>query len=266
MDELQWGGHAGVSAVTLAGLGLDRSLQQVVGQHHGFKPQIAHYPATAEYFGGDAWHQERCAVLQALKDTFQMDLPSKLSETQVIAVSGLTSVADWIGSGPLFNDPSQTWEPRIAQAVHQAGYTAFKLKQHLTFSDIFGFDARPIQTKFIQATQQQGVYVLEAPMGIGKTEAALYAAYQMLDQAQATGIYFALPTQLTSNKIYDRFNHFLIQILEEDCVHRKALLLHGAAWQQTAQMGEEGLPGRSWFHAAKRGLLAPFAVGTLIKR
>lgn len=28
-------------------------------------------------------------------------------------------------------------------------------------------------------------------------------------------------------------------------------------------MGEEGQPGRSWFNHAKRGLLAPFAVGTL---
>jgi CRISPR-associated endonuclease/helicase Cas3 len=100
-------------------------------------------------------------------------------------------------------------------------------------------------------------------MGLGKTEAALYAAYQMLDGGQASGIYFALPTQLTSNKIHERFNAFLSRILAPDCPHRSALLLHGKAWLQQTDMGEEGRPGGAWFHQAKRGLLAPFAVGTI---
>ncbi|BBL35195.1 hypothetical protein Nstercoris_01457 [Nitrosomonas stercoris] len=100
-------------------------------------------------------------------------------------------------------------------------------------------------------------------MGLGKTEAALYAAYKLLEKEQAGGIYFALPTQLTSNKIYDRFNSFLKQILQQDCPHRKALLLHANAWLMETEMGEEGRPGGAWFNQSKRGLLAPFAVGTI---
>ncbi len=65
-------------------------------------------------------------------------------------------------------------------------------------------------------------------MGLGKTEAALYAAYKLLFSGQASGIYFALPTQLTSNKIFERFNLFLqgdkknglSGILADDCHHR----------------------------------------------
>src|SRR5690606_20205111 len=86
--------------------------------------------------------------------------------------------------------------------------------------------------------------------------------YQMLEKGQASGIYFALPTQLTSNKIFERFNQFLAQILDEECQHR-SLLLHANAWLFDTEMGEEGRPGGAWFNQAKRGLLAPFAVGTI---
>lgn len=99
-------------------------------------------------------------------------------------------------------------------------------------------------------------------MGMGKTEAALYAAYQMLTEEKATGIYFALPTQLTSNKIYDRFNAFLQQIVSTE-TPQHALLLHSGAWLMNTEMGEEASPGGAWFNHRKRGLLAPFAVGTI---
>src|SRR5690625_5144301 len=99
-------------------------------------------------------------------------------------------------------------------------------------------------------------------MGLGKTEAALYASYRMLESGQASGIYFALPTQLTSNKIYERFQCFLEAVLAGDCRHR-SLLLHANAWLLEKDMGEEGRPGGAWFNQSKRGLLAPFAVGTI---
>ena len=99
-------------------------------------------------------------------------------------------------------------------------------------------------------------------MGLGKTEAALFAAYRMLEAGRASGIYFALPTQLTSNKLFERFNAFLSQILAENCLHR-SLLLHSNDWLLDTEMGEEGRPGGAWFNHAKRGLLAPFAVGTI---
>ena len=102
-------------------------------------------------------------------------------------------------------------------------------------------------------------------MGMGKTEAALYAAYRMLEQGKAGGIYFALPTQLTSNKIHDRVNAFLSRILLQDSP-QAPLLLHGKAWLKTfseQEMGEDAAPGKPWFQSGKRGLLAPFAVGTI---
>src|SRR5690606_21154157 len=82
-----------------------------------------------------------------------------------------------------------------------------------------------------------------------------------LNLNHATGIYFALPTQLTSNMIYGRFNDFLQNILNNS--HQKSQLSHSNAWLVKTSMGEEGAVGGSWFDGNKRGLLAPYGVGTI---
>lgn len=260
--EKQWSGHAGVSQAAAKGMAAPKYLPEILGQHHGFSPQLAGRRAEAEQFGGAAWQAQRVALVDELKTRLGMDWPQIASAEQARLVAGLTSVADWIGSGQHFENPDEPWQGKIELALDEAGFIPPSYRQGLSFEQVFGFAPRPAQSQLIAAANQPGVYVLEAPMGLGKTEAALYAAYQMLEQGQACGIYFALPTQLTSNKIFERFNRFLEQVLAEDCRHR-SLLLHGAAWLVDTEMGEEGRPGGAWFNQSKRGLLAPFAVGTI---
>lgn len=204
----------------------------------------------------------RKTLINALQAEFDTPFPAPLSTTQIIALSGLTTVAEWIGSGTMF-DSSKNWQENITPALIQAGYEPFKLKPTLTFKNIFGFKARETQKTLIKACKKPGVYVLEAPMGIGKTEAALFCAYKMLNSKQATGIYFALPSPLVSQNIYERFNQFLTTVLAKNCPHRQALLAHGNAWLEETEMGEDGMPGNSWFNTSKRALLATFSLGTL---
>lgn len=260
--EKQWGGHAGVSQIAAKALGAPQWVPEILGQHHGFSPQLAGLRADSAVFGGESWQQERSALVNALKQRLKMSWPPIASAAQARLVAGLTSVADWIGSGQHFENPDQPWPEAIGRAVDEAGFVPFTCRAGLSFEQIFSFPPRSAQQQLIDAVSGPGTYVLEAPMGLGKTEAALYAAYQMLQAGAATGIYFALPTQLTSNKIQQRFNGFLAHILSPESRHR-SLLLHGKAWLQDTEMGEEGMPGGAWFHHAKRGLLAPFAVGTL---
>lgn len=260
--EREWGGHAGVSQVTAKALQAPKFVPEILGQHHGFSPNIATYKKDAECFGGSGWHQERIALTIELKKLLSSDWPQIASVPQARLVAGLTSVSDWIGSGRFFEDPQLPWKDNVKRALDEAGFVPPTYQRGLSFEQIFGFQPRPAQQQLLQAVTAPGVYVLEAPMGLGKTEAALYAAYRMLESGQASGIYFALPTQLTSNKIYERFNDFLSDVLAADCAHR-SLLLHGNAWLLDSEMGEEGRPGGAWFHHAKRGLLAPFAVGTI---
>ncbi|SEI65386.1 CRISPR-associated endonuclease/helicase Cas3 [Allopseudospirillum japonicum] len=265
--ESQWGGHAGVSQVTAEALQVPKYVAEILGQHHGFNPPVDDKRAGDEIFGGQSWQNERQKLVEALKAALHCDWPVFESAAQARVVAGLTSVADWIGSGAFFEDPHADWQPRIGQALTDAGFIRPKIIPRLSFAEVFDPEHKKMQPRqaqqvFFEQVQGPGVYILEAQMGMGKTEAALYAAYKLLAQGQATGIYFALPTQLTSNKIYDRFNAFLEQIVHPDTPNR-ALLLHSSAWLLDTEMGEEGRPGGAWFHHKKRGLLAPFAVGTL---
>ena len=261
------GGHATISQACLPN-SVPRFIPQILGRHHGVSQNGVGCP-NDEIYGGPEWQQNRMNLLANLKDCFGCDWPVIRDENQANALSGLTCVADWIGSGSLFDgvlpdgQPDTTpWQNLISEAVDRAGFVGFKVRQKLSFTDIFSFSQHEAQTKLIKAANRQGVYILEAPMGMGKTEAALYAAYQALTQGSATGIYFALPTQLTSDKIYDRMNSFLAKVLADDCKFR-SLLLHSSAWLRDTELGEEGMPGNGWFNSSKRGLLAPFAVGTI---
>lgn len=259
--ESSWGGHAGVSQATVQHLKLGNYIPEILGQHHGYSPNVTNL-ATDEVFGGPAWQQRREELVAGLKAALQTEFPAVTSDLQARVLAGFTTVSDWIGSGSLFDDPAEDWQPHIKQALDEAGFVQPTLKQDLSFADIFKWQAREVQQCFIEHVTHPGIYVLEAPMGLGKTEAALYAAYRMLETKQATGIYFALPTQLTSDKIHDRVGEFLKQILDDNSLHQQPLLLHGNAWLKT-ELGEEGNPGGSWFQASKRGILAPFAVGTI---
>ena len=262
--ERNWGGHAGTGFATLEYMikrlpdrRSYKNLPYIVGIHHGGCAKISNL-ACDEVFGGMIWNDERINLINNLKAFFKTDLPPINDELSAKLAAGLTVVSDWIGSGSLFDDPNEDWEDKINTALNSAGFRRISVKQGLSFSDIFGFEPRDAQKKLIEACCCPGIYVLEAPMGIGKTEAALYCAYKMLEKGLSRGIYFALPTQITSNKIYDRFRPFIEKISSE---REDARLVHSNALFY--EMGAEASPGQSWFSASKRGLLAPFAVGTI---
>ncbi len=257
------GGHAAVGRAVMAGRG--KYYAEIIGRHHGFTPAQTGSP-NDEIYGGPTWQKEREALIEKVKERLQTDWPQIQTENQADALSGLTCVADWIASGPQFDHAdanNSEIERQISCALVNAGFVAPRLVPGLSFEQVFGFQPHPAQTTFIEVVSDAGAYVLEAPMGMGKTEAALYAAYRALARHQSTGIYFALPTQLTSDKVYDRMNRFLEKILAPDCVHRTSLLLHGSAWLRQTDLGGDGQPGKSWFDSRKRGLLAPFSVGTI---
>ncbi len=261
--EKSWGGHAGVSLIAAQALGVPHLIPEILGQHHGYFPMVGCRSADSEVFGGAQWQQERSKLTLELQKKIGCDWPLIVSSEQARIVAGLTSVADWIGSGEFFEDPTIPWQESIKSALDSAGFIQPIFQSGLSFKEIFEFNPYEIQKKLIAQVSSPGVYFLEAPMGIGKTEAALFAAYQLASKGKARGIYFALPTQLTSNKIHERFSKFLQRILVPESDHQPLLLHSNAGLLQTAEYGEEGRPGGAWFNSAKRGLLAPFAVGTI---
>lgn len=254
------------SEVSEAALSIySEKIAKIAGRHHGYSSNNVG-DADAEKYGGISWKKLRDQLLEKLKNSFDIDFPIIETDIQADAISGLTCITDWISSGSFFENvkeedlKTKDFQKMIDTAIINAGYIKPIIKKGLSFNSLFGFDPWDIQLKLIDVVNDRGIYILEAPMGIGKTEAALYAAYKMLEQGLATGIYFALPTQLTSNRIFSRVKEFLSKILESD---QSPLLLHSDAWLQQTEIGKEGGPGGSWFNIPKRGLLAPFSIGTV---
>ncbi|MBO4829254.1 MAG: CRISPR-associated helicase Cas3' [Fibrobacter sp.] len=247
-----------------------KMLATIEGMHHGFKPNFSPVAENSDIYGGDNWTSLRHKLIENLKLSFPYSGSNNLNEwNQACVIGGFITVADWIASGGCFGNIQQNHSyskgdlKKIAhRAVHNAGFIPLSIKQDLQFKDIFGFSPRKIQSDLFESVSSPGVYVLEAPMGLGKTEAALYAAYKMLDKGLASGIYFGLPTQLTSNKIYERVQSFLEKIVGEESSYCLKLL-HSSAWLEEDSFGEDAKVGKSWFDSKKRGILAPFAVGTI---
>lgn len=239
---------------------------KIEGMHHGFRPCDSNsYPENC--YGGSGWTKARETLLCRLEEEFGRNRHDLRSWGEACVIGGLIVVSDWIASGGAFSGLKSPEKPssedirRMAdEAVREAGFRRLSIRRGLSFSEIFGFEPRKAQKTFFDSVSGPGVYILEAPMGMGKTEAALYAAYKVLGAGKACGIYFALPTQLTSNRIHGRVESFLRKILAEGCGSLR--LLHGSAWMERT-FGEDGDIGKSWFDGRKRGILAPFAVGTV---
>ena len=128
---------------------------------------------------------------------------------------------------------------------------------------------RPLQNaceSFFREIPPPGLLVIEAPMGEGKTEAAVYAGMQWIASFGLAGMYIALPTAATSNQMYDRISDFL----KMQNMQKQIRLLHGMAWlldEDTPEFvpSEEhsSVLEAAWFRSSRKGLLSPWAVGTV---
>jgi CRISPR-associated endonuclease/helicase Cas3 len=264
--------HGSVSQVCLESL-WGSEIGKVVGLHHGFTPNVGYLSDDThiDLYGGPLWARLRREFIRYVTDHF--DYPEDFSPClhnsyQAGVIAGLVTVADWIASGAFFDGKTIdiTNKNELAcfakHAVESAGFRGISYKRDLDFANIFSFQWNTLQKELQEIVQPQGgVYILEAPMGMGKTEAALYVAYTLLQTHKVRGIYFALPTRLTSDKIYERVLQFTEKIVSDG--NGVTTLLHSTAWLYQTELGADAAPGASWFTTAKRGILAPFAVGTI---
>lgn len=227
----------------------------------------------------EPWEDERRRLAEEIVSTLGA-LPTEAPDDAMAwLVAGLISVADWIGSDERFfsnaADHAVVARRLIARtALEEIGWSSPERRLGLGFSDLFPStpSANALQAAASGAVRQPGVYVIEGPMGFGKTEAALLAAYQLMSSGQAGGVYFALPTQITSNRIHLRVQAFVARMTAEEQAVR---LAHSASWlleddlprfrpaSPDAESRAQVRAGRSWFASSKRALLTPFGVGTI---
>jgi CRISPR-associated endonuclease/helicase Cas3 len=251
----------------------------IAGAHHGrmHKSDKLDKNSLARYV--DGWEKDRAEIIIALEQEFTAipQIALDTSDALTFWLMGLTSIADWIGSDESYFPIDKGLDSTVSQeaaklAIESIGFSQPQIIKNLTFKEIFGFSPNDMQTKTMAAITQPGIYVIEAPMGLGKTEAALACAYQLISNQQASGIYFALPTQLTSNRIHERVDEFVRTIAPDSPPTR---LAHANAWLEETyyqprpvrtlltEKNGDATTSRDWFASAKRALLANFGVGTV---
>lgn len=250
---------------------------KVIRMHHGATdaPSVAQYHAHHETLGGQNWQILREKIISQLVGYFgPLPSPDSTEPTseQLDLATGLTIFADWLGSDEQFLPCGQVpsldqLEQHTNKILDEIGRRIPVPAKSLSFSKAFDLrktdTPNEIQQAIVSAATKPGVFILEAPMGNGKTEAAFLAAWELIKRGEHHGIYFALPTRTTSNRIHDRIENFLRAAFMSPT---QAGLLHSTAWMHvpecTSEQNDTG-PRLHWCLPAKRGLLQPFGVGTI---
>lgn len=188
-------------------------------------------------------------------------------------IAGYVVLADWLGSNTTWfpigsrEDPARKAERAILESrVLPPEPASGDPTSVVDFDQLWSMQHAVCE---IPLRDGPGVYVLEAETGRGKTEAALILAKRLLDAGHGSGIYWALPTQATSNSMYTRVVKAARRMFP-DIEDRDIVLAHGGRHDfETRRTGEPdregaGRQGPAWLaDNLKRALLAPVGVGTL---
>ncbi len=271
-----------------------KKISAALGGHHGSWPS----PYATDGINDDAcplWDEMRRDLYWELRAVFPpphitVKLSTYALNTVLTLLSGLVSVADWIGSNEHYfrmeGDVISTRE-YAAQTAVSAQNALQKLGWHgwkptgdsRRFSQSYAYlnfdKPRPIQQEIIDAaidSPAPTLLIIEAPTGIGKTEIAQYLTDVWLQKHDGRGFYIAMPTQATSNQMYKRTKQFLDHNYPNDLIniplaHGSAMFDEDQAKIQLNEVGddkESGIVAMSWFvQRSKQTLLAPFGVGTV---
>nr|WP_075574492.1 CRISPR-associated helicase/endonuclease Cas3 [Ezakiella massiliensis] len=278
--------------------GVNFCVANIVGAHHG-RPLSRHESDeclgfTSSLYQDDNIDSDLANLWQAIhKNIFDWamsscdflspaDLPL-ISQLGQVILSGLLVMADWITSNEKYFPLIDINENEVDEDRVKEGFSNWYMDRAATwepkvyFEDIyharFNFineprDAQRKVSEAIAAIDEPGIVILEAPMGIGKTEAALIAVEELAQKTGRTGMFFGLPTQATSNGIFSRVKDWLGQIDGEKSIR----LIHGKAAlndefsslpKSRNIHGEDGVGVNEWFAGRKVSILDDFTVGTV---
>ncbi|RIK39306.1 MAG: hypothetical protein DCC55_18525 [Chloroflexi bacterium] len=292
--------HATISALILPALltaetDLDadqaREVAQALGGHHGSWPTAVVRRQHEAQIGDERWQEAQRTLLRELVDLFNPPTIRQLGRDDtergaiLVLLSGLASVADWMGSmSDYFQFSTAHVAPelyvqiaarRAERVLKKLGWTDWQpTATELSFEALHGFGPRPAQQAVIDLApgeREPTLIIAEVPTGAGKTELALYLADRWAVTRRQQGLYVAMPTQATSNQMWERVGKFLRRRYPQEKINFH--LIHGnAQWRDDLPdleftTGDESAQGnveaQSWFLPRKRTLLAPFAVGTV---
>lgn len=292
----------------LLSFGCPATIAAIIGSHHGIpqrKDKVSNdylntYP---EYFYDQQyslWHRLwKEWINYALESSHlhSIDELMNVDRQSAVLMTGLLIMSDWIASNtslfPLVevgNDvlneeqmkerANIAWEKLDFPHALQNNQLKFDIKK---FKNEFGFLPNDMQKTVIDIVDKKNIrlMLIEAPMGGGKTEAALSAAEVILSKSSTNGVMFCLPSQATANGLFSRIRSWAEQQSSE--ATHTIELRHGSAelnedylelksksrfiYENAEGVGEdlphERIYYNGWFDTNKTGLLADFVISTV---
>lgn len=261
--------------------------------HHGSFAGAIDLNTAADYIEcmePEEWGALRAGAYRVLKGIFvpswcagtQFPSPSRI-RAATVALTGFTILCDWLGSdADCFPcEPRLTLDQyipvsrrRARQAVKKIGFSPPRARPsypgfHALFPHIesphplqLAIDALPAS-----AITWPSLFILEAPTGEGKTEAALALARRLATAGPSDELYVGLPTTATSNQMFGRVHRFLNGDGESQhpvqLIHGQAFLVEDDLLLHLHDDAATDSASAAWFSPRKRALLAPFGVGTV---
>lgn len=293
-----------------------RWIVPIIEGHHGRFGDVVHSRGVPPGHGfSPLWNEARKGLfgrvlgdLHLTLDALDGPVPSAAAQ---VALAGLVSLSDWVASSNEFPGVGLN-EMTLDEARQRArsGWDRIGLtsgwQPHLLTDDAglfqrrFHQPPRPLQELVVNTARSMGrpgLLVVEAPMGEGKTEAAFAAAEVLAHRFGFGGFVFAMPTQGTTDAMYDRCRGWVREV-DRDLVvslrHGKAMAndafratlqdevvtgvdpdlldAHGMPDPYGAGAGSDGLPSlprsddagpAQWLLGRHRALLSPGVVGTV---
>lgn len=234
------------------------------------------------------WQAAREDAIASLRFCFGVEPVAALTveHASIMRLAGLTSVADWIGSMEdafPYEPPQPSVESywpvaldRAQEALKRVGMRPTHASCKRSFASLFpGLSPWPLHVA-VEAIgtslSSPSLVIVEAPMGEGKTEAALLLAHAAACRLGQHGLYIGLPTQATANQMFGRVKAFLedagggepstlvLAHAEADGIETFRSIV--AVYDEDQQrLG--GVRAEEWFLPKKRALLAEYGVGTI---
>lgn len=279
------------------------ALSVVVGAHHGVLPDehaLEGLEHRRDYLGGPSWAEARIELLQRMaeatgaRERIGEWLGTPLPATVQAVVASVVVVADWLAS-------DETRFPYLDRSLDDIDWDSLRLPKpwepaapprepsiHMAerFPALDGFSPTSIQAAAIEAAwsaDRPPLIVLEAEMGSGKTEAGLAAAEILAHRFGQGGVFFALPTMATSDAMFGRVREWIDHLpgsgsLAMFLAHGKAGLnddyrglvddqrlwsIHDEELEPAGKTGRALATVNSWTRGRRKGVLAPFVVGTI---
>ncbi len=281
------------------------ALACVPGGHHGIAPHVSMIRGGDDrvYRGADRWRdvQRELADWIAIRTGIDVLIPllaarPPLPQAQVM-LTAVVVIADWIASdagrfpfrdaGSSADRAERAWSTLQLPPPWRANPDADDDRLFTGRFDLAtGATMRPVQRTVAaaaRAADDAQLYIVEAPMGEGKTEAALLAAEIQAQRHGLGGCFIALPTMATSDAMFRRVNDWVTRLGAQ---RTSIFLAHGKAalnddfqglvrLGRLTSVGEQGggeiaddcgadvAIAHEWLSGRKKGVLANFVVGTI---